>query len=348
MEIEDVLAKVEEEPAAFQEPVRTGETFDVLSRVRIPELITLALCALGLAVFSVLLVLSRAVEAAIVVGLGAFGVGAFCVTLTKRLTFRYRVSEGNLYFQEGGAETVFPLSGGVVEPALIFSKAEGDFESIRLRTGEDKLKLPLPDRRIKGDLVRERFIAALDQHGAKVRLPGYLEPKTGFNDVVQVKVPSAPGGQGIASGLIFVFIFTLLLLAPTALFGLSVSMLGLVFVTLVLVVIALAQKQKGRTCFIVFSPNRLTRVRGKEVEWEVPREMLQGIVVESRAMPFKGTEVRVIAKTLYQRSLVIMDWSPLHLDARSLVLAHARGRGIPVEIRKGGEEPGDSLLNRHG
>lgn len=348
MNVEELLEKQEEQPLPDPSLTETAQSFEVFSRTRVPELIVLILLDFGLAALAVAAAIGRSGEAAIALGATIFGLTALIALLARRLSFSYKVRGNELIFIQGAKKTTFPLEGASLKPLGWFSKADGDFESIRITTREGIRKIPLPDRIIKGDLVRERFLAALAAGGADVHLPGYLPPKGGVKEVDEIKVAGSEAGLGCAGVLIVVVATFLVSMISTSTVFFGLSSMVFLFVVFIPIIIALAvngMKSKGRSRSILMSSEKLISMRGKELEWEVPREMLTGIVVESRKLPFKNTEVRVVAKTAYQRNLVMMDWSGNRLETRPYLLAHARARGIPVEIRLGGEEPGSGSLS---
>lgn len=323
------------------------ETFDVLSLSRLPDVITLFLLGGGLIGLMVALANNEAQPLAWAALLACIAYGFFLRDLVIRMGSSFTLKGSRLTYRRRGVERSFDLTGATVDVSGLFTKSDGDFSSVNLVTSEGVRKIPLPDRIIKGDLVRERFIAALAAGGADILLPGYLLPTGGVNEVDEVKVAGSEAGLGCAGAAIGMTFLSMLVLAGRSgmVFGLTASLLLLVILVPILAAIiynATQVRMKGR--LIQFHPDKLICLRGKEVEWEVPREMLQGILVESRKLPFRNTEVRVVAKTLYQRSLVLMDWTSGRSETRPFLLAHARARGIPVEIKRGGEEPGSSSM----
>lgn len=346
MDVEKLLEEREEEQEPKLAQPEEGESFRVLARARLPEILFILFLNLGLAFLSILMFVSNSVEGGLILSGITLSLGGFVFVMFRRLGYAYHITQDELIFRRGREERRIPLLNARLEPAIWLSKAEGDFESAKLVTPTGVHRLPLPDRVIQGDLVRERFIASLSDAGVEIRLPGYLPPKSEVKETDLVVIPGSHSGMGCIGGMI-----AFILLALSSVFGGGVilGLSSILFLILILVPVLIglvinANRGQGKGRTIVFAADRLTSVRGKEVEWEVPREMLQGIIVESRRLPFKNTEVRVIAKTLYQRNLVMIDWTPHRIEARTFLLAHARVRGIPVEIRKGGDEPGDGSL----
>lgn len=347
VDVEKLLEQREEEQTPKLAQPEEGESFRVLSKARLPEVLFILLLNLGLAFLSILMFVSNSPEGGLILSGVTLSLGVFVFVMFRRLGYACRITKDELIFRRGRGEQTISLKDSRLEPALWLSKAEGDFESAKLVTPTGVHRLPLPDRVIQGDLVRERFIAALAESGVEIRLPGYLPPKGGVNETDQVVIPGSQSGMGCIGAMIAFVLLPLIFVFGG---GVILGMSSILFFILILVPILIglvinANRGQGKGRTIVFTADRLTSVRGKDVEWEAPREMLKGIIVESRRLPFKNTEVRVIAKTLYQRNLVMIDWTPHRIEARTFLLAHARVRGIPVEIRKGGDEPGERALN---
>lgn len=217
--------------------------------------------------------------------------------------------------------------------------------------GGGKVRVYLPDLEVKGDLVRERLLAILASRGADVRVPGFITPLGGAKEVQEVPITedaalqSTPLWQYLAAASIC--IICVLILGRSVGFLLILPFLA-VAAAVIYVKVTRRFKPSVRSRTVIFSPENLTSRRGGEVEWEIPRDMLLGLVVETRETPFRRCEARVVAKTPYHRSLALVDWSPVTSLARANLLSHARARGIPVQIKCGGEEPGSGSMKELG
>lgn len=244
----------------------------------------------------------------------------------------------------------FHLANCIVSLPHAHSYGGNEFEHVVFEPETDtgmKVKVFLPDPAVKGDLVRERFLAEIQARGADVRIPGFMPPRGGINEVDEVKTAASSSGLSVPAWIAIPGLLLTVVLVPSL--GAAMGFTSLIVIcSLLLAALAvwiIKSRRSIRTDhFIIFSPEKLASKRGSEIEWEIPREMLQGLIVESRKLSLRSSEVRVVAKTPYHRSLTLIDWSTVRLPARCLLLAHARARGIPVEIRVEGAESGPPSL----
>ena len=107
VDVEKLLEQREEEQAPKLAQPEEGESFRVLSRARLPEVLFVFLLNLGLAFLSLLMFASNSPQGGLILSGVTLSLGGFVFVMFKRLGYAYRITKDELIFRRGrGEETI--------------------------------------------------------------------------------------------------------------------------------------------------------------------------------------------------------------------------------------------------